>query len=64
MLLLLFLMGWAYKNWIKKDQINHSFLIRNNDRKILQIDSAINRIPYAFTDSERAEFLKNYPKFR
>ena len=64
MLLLLFLMAWAYKNWTKKDQVNHSFLINHNDRKILQIDSAIGRIPYAFIDSERTEFLKNYPKFR
>jgi hypothetical protein len=64
MLLLLFLMAWAYKNWTKKDQVNHSFLIDHNDRKILQIDSAINRIPYTYDDSTRAEFFKNYPKYR
>jgi len=64
MLLLLFFSAWFYKNWVKKDQVKHSFLIENNDRKILQIDSAINRIPYSYDDSTRSEFLKNYSKFR
>jgi hypothetical protein len=64
MLLLLFFSAWFYKNWVKKDQVKHSFLIENNDRKILQIDSSISRIPYAYDDSTRSEFLKNYSKFR
>jgi hypothetical protein len=64
MLLLLFFMAWFYKNWTKKDQVNHSFIINQNDRKILQIDSAINRIPFSYDDSTRAEFLKNYSKYR
>jgi len=64
MLLLLFFSAWFYKNWVKKDQVKHSFLIENNDRQILQIDSFISRIPYAYDDSTRSKFLKNYSKFR
>jgi hypothetical protein len=67
-LLLLFFVAIVYKDCTKK-QTNiqpKSTLIQTNEIKaeILKLDSVTYRIPYAYSDSERTNFLRNYSKFR
>lgn len=35
-----------------------------NEKEIIKIDSSIRSIPFIYTDSQRANFLDNYQKFR
>ena len=63
-LLLLFFVAYVYKSCKKepeKLQIPQQIVIKN---EIIKTDSAINRIPFAYSDSERTIFLQNYSKFR
>lgn len=63
-LLLLFFVAYAYKSCKKepeKLQIPQQIVIKN---EIIKTDSIIVRIPFAYTDSERTNFLQNYRTFR
>lgn len=68
MLLLLFFVAYVYKDCTKKRTNNQAktTLILTNELKteILKLDSATNRIPYAYSDSERTNFLLRYSKIR
>lgn len=35
-----------------------------HEKEIIKIDSSIRSIPFIYTDSQRANFLDNYQKFR
>ena len=65
-LLLLFFVGYAYKscqsNKIKNQEQTN--LYKQYEQQIIQTDSAINRIPFAYSDSERTNFLQNYRTYR
>ena len=63
-LLLLFFIGYVYKSCKKEVQtlpISQQITIQN---EIIQTDSAINRIPFAYSDSQRTNFLQNYRTYR
>lgn len=63
-LLLLFFVAYAYKSCNKKPEsliIPQKISIQN---EITQTDSIIFRIPFAYTDSQRTNFLSNYRTFR
>jgi cbb3-type cytochrome oxidase subunit 3 len=63
-LLLLFFLGYIYKSCNKKEQslpISQKIIIQN---EIMQADSAILVIPFAYSDSQRTNFLQNYRRFR
>jgi hypothetical protein len=63
-LLLLFFVAYAYKSCNKepeKLQIPQQIVIQN---EIIKTDSAINRIPFIISDSERTNFIQNYRTFR
>lgn len=67
-LLLLFFVAIVYKDCtkIQTNIQSKSTLIQTNEIKseILKLDSVTYRIPYAYSDSERTNFLRNYSKFR
>ena len=63
-LLLLFFVGYVYNSCKEKPKsfpILQQITIQN---EIIQTDSAINRIPFAYSDSERTNFLQNYRTYR
>ena len=63
-LLLLFFMAYVYKSCKEKPkelQIPQQIVIKN---EIIKTDSAINRIPFIISDSERTNFIQNYRTFR
>jgi len=63
-LLLLFFVAHIYNSCKEKPEslpISHKIIINN---EIIKTDSAINRIPFAISDTERANFLQNYRAFR
>lgn len=63
-LLLLFFIGYVYNSCKEKPTslpISQQITIQN---EIIQTDSAINRIPFVISDSERTNFLQNYRTFR
>lgn len=63
-LLLLFFVGYVYNSCKEKSkplQIPQQIVIQN---EIIKTDSAIIRIPFAISDTERANFLQNYRTFR
>jgi hypothetical protein len=63
-LLLLFFAAYVYNSCKEKPKplpIPQQIVIKN---EIIKTDSAINRIPFAYSDSERTIFLQNYSKFR
>ena len=68
MLLLLFFVAYVYKDCTIKQTNNQakSTLIQTNEIKsqIIKLDSVIYHIPFAYTDSQRTDFLRNYSKFR
>lgn len=67
-LLLLFFVAYVYNDFTKKRTNNQAktTLIQTNELKseIIKLDSVINRIPFAYSDSQRTNFLRNYSKFR
>jgi hypothetical protein len=63
-LLLLFFVGYVYKSCKEKPkslEIPQQIVIKN---EIIKTDSAINRIPFIISDSERTNFLQNYRTYR
>lgn len=50
--------------FVSKCQENKPEKQITNEKEIIKIDSAINAIPFKYTDSSRASFIKNYQKFR
>jgi hypothetical protein len=63
-LLLLFFIGYVYKSCKEKPkslEIPQQIVIKN---EIIKTDSAINRIPFIISDSERTNFLQNYRTYR
>ncbi len=63
-LLLLFFVGYVYNSCKEKPkslEIPQQIVIQN---EIIKTDSAINRIPFIISDSERTNFLQNYRTFR
>jgi hypothetical protein len=63
-LLLLFFIGYVYNSCKEKPkslEIPQQIVIQN---EIIKTDSAINRIPFIISDSERTNFLQNYRTFR
>lgn len=63
-LLLLFFVAYFYKSCKEEPktlQIPQKIVIQN---EIIKTDSAIMRIPFAYSDSQRTNFLQNYQKFR
>ena len=63
-LLLLFFVAYVYKSYKEKPKplpISQQIIIQN---EILKTDSIIYRIPFAYTDSQRTNFLQNYWRFR
>jgi hypothetical protein len=63
-LLLLFFGAYVYKSCKEEPKplpIPQQIVIKN---EIIKTDSAINRIPFTYSDSERTIFLQNYSKFR
>lgn len=68
LLLLIFLAGYMFNRWKDKREYNAQIQIINQtkhyEKQIIQIDSSINRIPFAGNDSQRTEFIKNYSKYR
>lgn len=63
-LLLLFFVAYVYKSCKEKPKelkIPQQIVIQN---EIIQTDSAINRIPFAYSDSQRTNFLSNYRAYR
>jgi hypothetical protein len=63
-LLLLFFVAYVYNSCKEKPkslQIPQQIIIQN---EILKTDSIITRIPFAYTDSQRTNFLQNYWRFR
>ena len=67
-LLLLFFVAYIYKDYTKKKAESQviSAIIQQKvyETQILKLDSITYRIPYAYSDSERTNFLRNYSKFR
>lgn len=65
-LLLLFFVGYVYKscqsNKLKNQE--QTILHKQYEQQIIQADSAINRIPFAYSDSQRTNFLSNYRTYR
>ena len=68
MLLLLFFVAYIYKDCKNKKVITaeKSTILPSKvyETQILKLDSITTRIPYAYSDSERTNFLRNYSKFR
>ena len=63
-LLLLFFVGYVYKSCKEKPEIfpiSQQITIQN---EIIKTDSVINRIPFAYSDSQRTNFLSNYRTYR
>lgn len=63
-LLLLFFVAHIYKSCKEKPEalpISHKIVIQN---EIIKTDSSIARIPFAISDTERANFIQNYRSFR
>lgn len=67
-LLLIFLSGIAFQKCDNQKKANAQIKIldqtKSYEKKIIAIDSTINRIPFTFDDSTRTKFLQNYTKFR
>ena len=67
-LLLLFFVAYIYNDCTKKLTNNQAKTtqIQTNEIKtqIFKLDSITYRIPFAYSDSERTNFLRNYSKFR
>jgi len=65
-LLLLFFVGFVYKSCQSNKPKNQeqTILHKQYEQQIIQTDSVINRIPFAYSDSERTNFLQNYRTFR
>jgi len=67
-LLLLFFVAIIYKDCKNnKPLIAEKSIIQPSkvyETQILKLDSITYRIPYAYSDSERTNFLRNYSKFR
>ena len=64
MLLLLFFVAYVYNSCKEKPkqlQIPQQIVIKN---EIIKADSAINCIPFAYSDSQRTNFLQNYRTYR
>lgn len=63
---MVFIAGWITKSCLSKDVKNEqqTDLSIKYEQQIIQIDSTIDRIPFAISDSERTNFLNNYGKIR